>query len=178
VGSGALGLVGSTTGAVPVAAGVVDLVSGAAGGAGRTGWSGVVVGGGVVVWVAVVAAGTALVGGVGAHVPVAPLIDTVATVVRPGPATAVPPIANPALPSSAATIMAITVVRRRVRRRAMPFTAWVLQTSAILGSSTVDSHCSPNPDLIVCRFTAADFRHRHGQCPFPSVADVGSPTVS
>lgn len=180
MGSGALGLVGSTTGAVPVAAGVADLVSGAAGGAGRTGWpgvraggavaagvvevvsgaagvagvtgwsvagvtgwSGAGVGGAVVVWVAAVAAGTAVVGWVGAHVPVAPLIDTVAAVVRPGPATAVTPIANPALPSSAATIMAITVVRRRVRRRAMPFTAWVLQTSAILGSSAVDSQLFP-----------------------------------
>jgi hypothetical protein len=149
VGSGALGLVGSTTGAVPVAAGVVGPVSGAAGGvrrtgwsgvgtggavaagvvevvsgaAGVTGWSGVGVGGAVVVWIAAAAAGTAVVGWVGAHVPVAPLIDTVAAVVRPGPATAVPPIANPALPSSAATIMAITVVRRRMCRPAIPFTA-------------------------------------------------------
>jgi hypothetical protein len=80
---------------------------------------------------------------VGAHVLVAPLIDTVVAVVRPGPVTAVSPIANPALPSSAATIMAITVVRRRVRRPAMPFTAWVLQTSAILGSSTVNSQLFP-----------------------------------
>lgn len=169
MGCGALGLVGSTTGAVPVAAGVVDPVSGVAGGVGRTGWSaigaggavaaGVVevvsgvagvagwsvvgVGGAVVVGVAAVAAGTAVVGWVGAHVPVAPLIDTVAAVVRPDPATAVTPIANPALPSSAATIMAITVVRRRMRRPAMPFTAWVLQTSAILGSSTVDSQLFP-----------------------------------
>jgi hypothetical protein len=123
VGSGALGLVGSTTGAVPVAAGVVDPVSGAAGGVRRTDWSGVGVGGAVVVWIAAAAAGTAVVGWVGAHVPVAPLIDTVAAVVRPGPATAVPPIANPALPSSAATIMAITVVRRRMCRPAIPFTA-------------------------------------------------------
>jgi hypothetical protein len=181
VGSGALGLVGFTTGAVPVAAGVVEVVAGAAGVAGVTGWSGVGVGGAVaagvvevvsgaagaagaagvagvtgvtgwsgvgvgavvVVWVAAVAAGTAVVGWVGAHVPVAPLIDTVTAVVRPGPATAVGPIADPALPSSAATIMAITVVRRRVRRRAMPFTAWVLQTSAILGSSTVVSQLFP-----------------------------------
>jgi hypothetical protein len=159
VGSGALGLVGSTTGAVPVAAGVVEVVSGAAGVAGVTGWSGVGVGGAVaagvvevvsgvagaaevagvtgcsgvgvggvvvVIWVAAVAAGTAVVAWVGAHVPVVPLIDTVTAVVRPGPATAVTPIADPALPSSAATIMAITVVRRRVRRRAIPFTAWTL----------------------------------------------------
>jgi hypothetical protein len=116
VGSGALGLAGPATGAVPVAAGVVEVVSGTAGVAGVTGWSGVGVGGAVVVWVAAVAAGTAVVGWVGAHVPVAPFIDTVVAVVRPGPATAVAPIANPALPSSAATIMAITVVRRRVRR--------------------------------------------------------------
>ena len=180
MGSGALGLVGSRTGAVPVAAGVVDLVSarfvsgaagvvgvtgwsgvgvvsGAAGVVGVTGWSGVGVvrvwsevgvtgwsevgvGGAVVVWVA---AGTAVVGWVGAHVPVEPLIDTVAVVVRPGPVTAVSPIAEPALPSSTATIMAITVVRRRVHRPAMPFTAGVLQTSAILGSSTVDSQLFP-----------------------------------
>jgi hypothetical protein len=162
VGSGALGLVGSTTGAVPVAAGVVEVVSGAAGGAGVTGWSGVGVGGAVaagvvevvsgvagaakvagvtgvtgrsgvgmggvvvVIWVAAVAAGTAVVAWVGAHVPVVPLIDTVTAVVRPGPVTAVTPIADPALPSSAAMIMAITVVRRRVRRRAIPFTAWAL----------------------------------------------------
>jgi hypothetical protein len=127
------------------AAGVVEVVSGAAGVAGVTGWSGVGVGGAVVVWVVAVAAGTAVVGWLGAHVPVAPLIDTVVAVVRPGPATAVTPVANPALLSSAATIMAITVVRRRGRRRAMPFTAWVLQASAILGSSTVDSQLFPWP---------------------------------
>jgi hypothetical protein len=146
VGCGVLGPVGSTTGVVLVAAGVADLVSGVTGGAGRTGWSGVGVGGAVaagvvevvsgaagvagvtgwsgvgvggavVVWVAAVAAGTAVVGWVGAHVPVAPLIDTVVAVVRPGPATDVTPIANPALPNSAATIMTITVVRRRRVRR-------------------------------------------------------------
>jgi hypothetical protein len=131
-----------------VAAGVVEVVSGAAGVigvTGVTGWSGVRVGSAVVVWVVAVAAGTAVVGWVGAHVPVAPLIDTVVAAVRPGPATAVTPIANPALLSSAATIMEITVVRRRVRRRAMPFTAWALQTSAILGSSTVDSQLFPWP---------------------------------
>jgi hypothetical protein len=98
-----------------------------------------------VVWLATVAAGTAVGGWVGAHVPVEPVIDTVTAVVRPGPATAVWPIANPALTSSAATIMAITVVRRRVRRQAMPFTAWVLQISAILGSSTVASQLFPLP---------------------------------
>jgi hypothetical protein len=126
-----------------VVAGVVEVVSGAGGVAEVAGWSGIGVDGAVVVWVAAVAAGAAVVGWVGAHVPVAPLIDTVVAVVRPGPAATVAPIANPALPSSAATIMKITVVRRRVRRRGMPFMAWVLRTSAILGSSTVDSQLFP-----------------------------------
>ncbi|CAM4457246.1 hypothetical protein NONI108955_30330 [Nocardia ninae] len=127
-GCGSLTLDGSTSGVVAVVTGVVvvvvtGMVAVVVAGDGVVVGTGVVVvvtGGVVVVAIDVVAVGAAVVDWMraGAHVPVVPAIEI--AVFMPGPAVATP-TANPAMPSSAATIRAMTVACRTEHRRTMPF---------------------------------------------------------
>ncbi|WP_433662374.1 hypothetical protein ACQPW1_09600 [Nocardia sp. CA-128927] len=125
------------TGAVVVVTGDVAVVV-----------AGVVVTGDVVVVVTggVVAVGASVVDWTraGAHVPVVPSIDTV--VAKPGPAAATP-TANPAKPSSAATIKAMIVVCRTAHRRTMPSRVGFREISAVLGARIVGSQLFCWPDL-------------------------------
>ncbi|WP_167768657.1 hypothetical protein [Nocardia sp. CS682] len=92
----------------------------------------------VVVWIGVVAVGAAVVDwiAVGAHVPVVPSIEI--AVFMPGPAVATL-TANPATASSAATINAMIVVCRTVRRPTMPFRVGFAEISAVLEARTAGS---------------------------------------
>ncbi|WP_194836792.1 hypothetical protein [Nocardia sp. XZ_19_369] len=123
---------------VAVVTGVVVVVTGEGVVVVGTGVVVVVTGDVVAVAIGVVAVGDAVVDWTttGAQVPVVPSIEI--AVFMPGPAVATL-TANPAMPSSAATINAMTVACRTARRPTMPFGVEFPEISAILEARTAGS---------------------------------------